>query len=218
MTCNQEEGCNKPIVSRGLCSSHYKTLRRREGLEGGPLPTCENPGCEKVSESRGLCQTHYLHLRIEEQSSAGVLCSTPGCSVGVAAKGLCKRCYGNARYGKESDRRCPVRGCPRSVVDSRTVCRIHRARASTYSLSVSRIISMHLEENYACRNLKCGATTNLHIDHDHDCCDFPPNKGKQSCGQCVRGWLCSPCNRSLGALRDCPERLRGLADYIESFQ
>jgi hypothetical protein len=31
-----------------------------------------------------------------------------------------------------------------------------------------------------------------HIDHDHDCCP-----GSYTCGKCVRGVLCAPCNRTL---------------------
>lgn len=33
----------------------------------------------------------------------------------------------------------------------------------------------------------------LHVDHDHRCCP-----AIQTCGACVRGLLCSPCNRFLG--------------------
>jgi hypothetical protein len=34
-----------------------------------------------------------------------------------------------------------------------------------------------------------------HIDHDHTCCP-----GVRSCGECIRGVLCSGCNRKLGYL------------------
>ena len=33
------------------------------------------------------------------------------------------------------------------------------------------------------------------VDHDHSCCNGNKNK---TCGNCVRGLLCGPCNRSLG--------------------
>jgi recombination endonuclease VII len=33
----------------------------------------------------------------------------------------------------------------------------------------------------------------LAVDHDHNCCP-----GKKTCGKCVRGLLCTPCNRNLG--------------------
>lgn len=52
-----------------------------------------------------------------------------------------------------------------------------------------------------------------HVDHDHACCS-----GHYSCGACVRGVLCSPCNMGLGQFRDDPEVLRRAADYIESYR
>ena len=57
----------------------------------------------------------------------------------------------------------------------------------------------------------CGTTEGrLDIDHDHTCC---PNG--RTCGKCVRGFLCRPCNVGLGMFGDDPERLRQAAEYIE---
>lgn len=60
----------------------------------------------------------------------------------------------------------------------------------------------------------CGERVNpdggrLAVDHDHDCCP-----GKRSCGKCVRGVLCGPCNKGLGLLRDSPELLTKAIDYL----
>lgn len=49
------------------------------------------------------------------------------------------------------------------------------------------------------------------VDHDHSCCP-----GNRSCGECVRGVLCSRCNVGLGMFRDNPSYLRLAADYLES--
>ena len=56
----------------------------------------------------------------------------------------------------------------------------------------------------------CKRALPLHIDHDHGCCP-----GKQSCGKCIRGLLCGPCNRALGLLREDKDAIKGLAAYLE---
>jgi hypothetical protein len=49
-----------------------------------------------------------------------------------------------------------------------------------------------------------------HVDHDHTCCP-----GQKSCGKCVRGLLCSPCNSAIGLLGDEPERVLRAGAYLE---
>lgn len=49
----------------------------------------------------------------------------------------------------------------------------------------------------------------FHVDHDHSCC-----AGSKSCGECVRGLLCQPCNHMLGNAKDSPDRLVAAAAYL----
>lgn len=53
-----------------------------------------------------------------------------------------------------------------------------------------------------------------HVDHDHDCC---PQKHGKTCGKCIRGILCKWCNMTLGNAKESSNRLRELADYLESY-
>ncbi len=53
--------------------------------------------------------------------------------------------------------------------------------------------------------------TNFAVDHDHGCC-----QGQKTCGKCIRGLICSPCNVGLGAFRDDPDRLVAAAAYVLS--
>lgn len=56
----------------------------------------------------------------------------------------------------------------------------------------------------------CKSKDNLCIDHDHTCCP-----GSVSCGQCVRGVLCSACNKAEGYLKGDSERALILAEYMQ---
>lgn len=51
------------------------------------------------------------------------------------------------------------------------------------------------------------------VDHDHGCCS-----GKISCGKCVRGLICSPCNKFLGHLRDDPEAFLRFEQYLYAYK
>jgi hypothetical protein len=64
----------------------------------------------------------------------------------------------------------------------------------------------------------CGTTdpggrwgTFFPIDHDRACCP-----GNNSCGKCIRGLTCSPCNVGLGAFGDDADRLMAAAAYLLS--
>lgn len=48
----------------------------------------------------------------------------------------------------------------------------------------------------------CGRSDAIHFDHCHKTGKF-------------RGWICQGCNKALGYVKDSPERLRALADYLE---
>ena len=50
----------------------------------------------------------------------------------------------------------------------------------------------------------------LSIDHDHACCPTIT-----SCGKCIRGLVCHPCNVSLGLMKDDPTIFRRAALYLE---
>jgi hypothetical protein len=73
-----------------------------------------------------------------------------------------------------------------------------------YGLSVRDWAKMYLEQNSRCA--ACGDfllfDKSTHIDHDHV-------SGK------VRGLLCHVCNLAIGLAKDSPEKLRGMADYLE---
>ena len=62
-----------------------------------------------------------------------------------------------------------------------------------------------------CGTTDPGGRGGFHVDHDHACCPNP-----RSCGQCVRGLLCSRCNPMLGMAKDDVETLRAAVAYLDN--
>lgn len=60
----------------------------------------------------------------------------------------------------------------------------------------------------------------MHVDHDHSCCSArtPSGSAKGTCGKCVRGLLCAPCNLGLGHWRDNAQHLLNAIDYLHRTQ
>lgn len=56
----------------------------------------------------------------------------------------------------------------------------------------------------------CGSKSFLQVDHDHACCS-----GRKSCGRCVRALLCKRHNVLLGFLRDDPNEIYLVSEYLE---
>lgn len=60
-----------------------------------------------------------------------------------------------------------------------------------------------------CGNEETKQNGNLSIDHDHACCP-----GISSCGGCIRGLLCSHCNKVLGLANDNVVTLQKMINYL----
>ena len=83
--------------------------------------------------------------------------------------------------------------------------------AKRHGLTVERYDRMLEEQNGACAACKreLGELRHTGIDHDHNHCS-----GHFGCKECVRGILCSNCNLALGHLKDDPDTLLMLYNYL----
>jgi hypothetical protein len=71
--------------------------------------------------------------------------------------------------------------------------RAHEGRVrGTYGLQPGQYALLKAAQDGACAVCRWakGITKNMAVDHDHECC-----AGPISCGRCVRGLLCTNCNR-----------------------
>lgn len=82
---------------------------------------------------------------------------------------------------------------------------------ATYTLSVEEYWALYGAQGGRCALCQraSGTTRRLSVDHDHLCC-----KGRTSCGNCVRGLLCRPCNTLLGRARDAVEFFQRCINYL----
>lgn len=120
---------------------------------------------------------------------------------------------------------CPDGSPDRMVARPGPRCQTHRIQRrnklrstahDAYVLKVYNITGDQYWALYEAQGGKCymcqratGASKRLSIDHDHACCP-----GSTSCGQCVRGLLCSTDNSWLGHIRDKVEAVRRTEQYL----
>lgn len=212
-----------------LCEAHYHIQWRGGNPEERVLRKdstrhdrkCWKPECPKRVSTRGLCAYHYRMARrgaLEVPESLGVTvnppCTFEGCTTPQDCKGLCKAHYdqirkgGNLRevrdWGKyaKGEHICAIPSCRKPAI-SAGLCQNHKTLQVRYRLSPERMVEVWTDPR--CENPGCGATENLHMDHDHATGEF-------------RGLLCNGCNSALGFLREDRERILRLAEYIARFQ
>lgn len=113
--------------------------------------------------------------------------------------------------------------CPSGVAGRNPWCRDCQKsfrRQKTYKLSPEEFDELLKNQGGVCAVCKekpeegRGFGKGWHIDHDHSCC---PSKGK-TCGQCVRGVLCSACNSGLGQFKDNEIILQNAISYIQGYR
>lgn len=114
-------------------------------------------------------------------------------------KGLVRCVHCDTEYRPRSARQKWCRTC---VPDQQA-----RARMRRYGLSQPQYDAMVIAQHGGCR--LCGEAVTLYVDHDHACCP-----GEQTCGQCIRGLLCSKCNVKLAVLEQDPAWLAAAVRYL----
>jgi len=89
-----------------------------------------------------------------------------------------------------------------------------------FKISIEQFTEMLAAQGNCCLVCKTttpgGAYNQWHVDHDHSCCG--QENRKKTCGNCIRGILCSNCNLALGTAKDSSMILRALADYLDAYE
>jgi recombination endonuclease VII len=113
-----------------------------------------------------------------------------------------------ARPAPHPGPRCAT--CHRAVKKTRKRAAHETRTRRTYSITPEEYQALYEAQGGRCALCRraTGASKALAVDHDHSCTEGHPVK--QGCRKCVRGLLCSTCNRIIGHFRDDPDAfLRG---------
>lgn len=130
IACSVAE-CEKPVVARGICRSHYKKAKRSGTLEDfakRPIewPTsCAVEECEKEVIARGWCSAHYrLWMRTGSTVTTKFTkhpCAIDGCNGLASKRGWCDTHYKRWRLtGTAGDASIKQRKAP--IVDGARPC------------------------------------------------------------------------------------------------
>lgn len=122
----------------------------------------------------------------------------------------CKDCSSTTRKLPHPGPRCVT--CHRVVVKARRLAAQQKRVEAVYGITAALYDEIYARQGgccYICRRAT-GARKRLSVDHDHAQAALDGHPLDQGCLNCVRGLLCSSCNKTLGHLRDNPAAfLRG---------
>lgn len=83
-----------------------------------------------------------------------------------------------------------------------------------YNITIEQYDLLLEKQNGVCAICfqECKSGRELAVDHDHSCC-----AGKTSCGDCVRGLLCTKCNTAIGLLDYSVNRMQSAITYVTNY-
>lgn len=123
----------------------------------------------------------------------------------LGVKASCKRCHNDAIIAKQRT--------PEGKVMQMVKRLKHR-----YGITLDQYNWLLEEQDHKCflcgederiPHWASGEPMKLAVDHDHRCCPGT----KKGCGKCVRGLLCSNCNRFMGRVDRSPRLAARFRDY-----
>ena len=193
-----------------MCQGHYQQTRR--GSRIAPVstrPICTVDGCGLDVRARGLCGGHYQQIQRGK----------PIGPIRPRIKSLTRNKQGNKRCSKCFKWKDPklFHSCANGNEDGLqsycAKCDRDMRLLRNYGITGDMYDSMLARQGGTCAIcLRPPLDGQLHVDHDHQCCAHY----RKSCGKCVRGLLCTYCNRAIGMLGDDQARLIRAVEYLRA--
>lgn len=162
---------------------------------------CTFSDCRQYSFNGGYCNGHLKQWR------AGQVLQPLGPKRDTKGRKLCNTCdqwFPVAKYTKVSRSRDGLSASCKN-------CTLLSSRLNRYKLTVDQLEALEKGQKFKCAICKVSIKEGYSVDHDHACC---PNT--YTCGKCIRGLLCGPCNTLLGMAKDSIDTLNAAVAYLGS--
>lgn len=194
--------------------------------------TCSHDACEEPVNARDLCTKHYLR-DLEVRRSRGEVPALQGHNLSaidaVALTATCFVCGPGIAIKREYRPGAQARVEGVNFVCAKRTPKNERVNAEPGALSpTSRARQINsrfqiredvyerllLQQDGLCAICRRPPEPDrmLAVDHDTRCC---PPASRRTCGNCIRGLLCTNCNWGLGHLGDDPEVLLRAVSYVQ---
>lgn len=216
--------CGRSLANKtlGLCGGHYAQHRKGQTLlpikparKRGEVASCMFPGCRynDAPSGEGYCHNHWRQLQNGQPLAALVWKNNRGKAVldrDESGNKLCIGCHEwkpEAAFSNDSSSRDGLNYICRA-------CQAAIRRNAKYGIDLDQYEALLAAQNGLCKLCRRPAVegqNRLSVDHDHRCCP-----GEASCGNCIRGLLCSNCNQGLGLFREDADILMRGAHYVRS--
>lgn len=213
--------CEHNAIAKGLCPAHYRQMRKGVELYSvirRPKVECRFEGCARLEVTRGLCGGHYNREAESERPQCTVEnCGRPTQNLKVEyctthnKQFLAGEPFSEiVRWGryKRNSVECVVPGCAR-IGHAKDLCPGHYQKWRSFKMTPDQM--SEFDNAVECQS--CGRNRPLAVDHDRACCDT-----MDTCGKCIRGFICQPCNLALGHVGDDIETLERLVNYLKARQ
>lgn len=167
---------------------------------------CRAPNCDNIKRTGTTMCTRHLAERY--YSKERMIKSSDRDEQGR------KYCYGCSGWHPVTEYHKGGKGRPDGLRARCKACSSVEYKARNYGIGKDRLKELLQEQQGACAI--CGDTemgTRWAVDHDHSCC--PTTK---SCGTCVRGILCVPCNTAMGILGDNVTGVMRAVTYLRRYE
>lgn len=203
--------CERPAkASRKICGLCANNKWRSVAI--ARAEKCAFPECRGIAMTLGLCDAH-TRQRLEGIELKPTIYRRSAAETAARNEHGQKQCASCLRWQAESD----FQNNKQSVDGLRSWCRgcaRERRRLNCYGVGPERWADLWAAQEGRCPvcTRTISESQRLAIDHDHNCCPTT-----RSCGECVRGILCTPCNVMLGMADDSVSVLAGAINYLENW-